>query len=59
MTQDRETAATITNALVQSMTPEFLDLMLRAQAQYGTQEAAERLAETIAEGVTARLYNQS
>jgi hypothetical protein len=52
-----EFSAMAANALAQSMTPETVELMLRLQAQYGTQEGAARLAQELAEGVTARLYS--
>lgn len=46
----------VANALAESMTPGMVELMLRLQAQYGTEEAARRLAQELAEGVTAKLY---
>lgn len=51
-----EFSAMVANSLAQTMTTETVELMLRLQAQYGTQEGAARLAQELADGVAARLY---
>lgn len=52
---DREMSAMIAHELAQAMTPEFLDILLRMRAQYGTEEAARRIAQYGAERISSNL----
>lgn len=52
-------SAEIANSFAQVMTPEFVEIMLKMRAQYGTQEAAARIAQYGAERITANMAGRT